>query len=471
MREIRGQRTAGRGRMSAQSLATVGPLRLRARRGVTLLEVLISIGVLAIGLLGVAHLIPLGTFSVNETAKADRSAAMGRAAMHEVRVRDMLEVRNDNGDSRWCFAKTGGQVLDTVYPLSLGVSWPHNHPEFLLGQAFAIDPMYATKAAVLQGPPLPTAQQVEFDYFPFAPPSITPTDSRLVRLRLDIFAHNTLRMKNGVAFNYGILLPGDPKRANRSARQLAVFDRIFTWQDDLIFDLDEDDPDRRPRQSCLWDNGAIAPYETPTGSGPKPLRSQSANHYSWMLTAEPDPNELPLAFLHSSATNRPECLDALSKHRQKTYTVSIVTFYKRDVTCDAAAEPPCERLVRIDFTSTGIGGGDAMLMVPSAKTFEQAEEYLKVKDNQWILVTGFVTEPRLDAILGAVGTGQRRIAKWYRVIRVDDEIESHPNPGPQTHWIRRVTLAGPDWDGAVSQTSATLIGGAIGVYTTTVTLP
>ncbi|MFH1266447.1 MAG: prepilin-type N-terminal cleavage/methylation domain-containing protein, partial [Planctomycetota bacterium] len=45
------------------------------RRGVSLLEVLISIFVLSIGLLGVAAVIPVGGHEILQAVKADRAAA------------------------------------------------------------------------------------------------------------------------------------------------------------------------------------------------------------------------------------------------------------------------------------------------------------------------------------------------------------------------------------------------------------
>jgi len=64
--------------------------RIGARRGVSLMEVLISIFVMTFGLLGLAALIPVGRFAIEETGKADRCGACGRAAMREVKVRRML---------------------------------------------------------------------------------------------------------------------------------------------------------------------------------------------------------------------------------------------------------------------------------------------------------------------------------------------------------------------------------------------
>jgi len=62
----------------------------RTRRGITLMEVLISTFVLSIGLLGLAALIPVGQFTLIETAKADRSGACGRAALRDVYAERML---------------------------------------------------------------------------------------------------------------------------------------------------------------------------------------------------------------------------------------------------------------------------------------------------------------------------------------------------------------------------------------------
>ncbi|MEN6405311.1 MAG: hypothetical protein ABFC77_02455, partial [Thermoguttaceae bacterium] len=54
-----------------------------------MIEVLISVGILSIGLLGVAALIPVGKLAMIETEKSDRTGACGRAALQEVRVRGM----------------------------------------------------------------------------------------------------------------------------------------------------------------------------------------------------------------------------------------------------------------------------------------------------------------------------------------------------------------------------------------------
>ena len=76
-------------------LATLAPSPA-PHSGISLMEVLISIGILSIGLLGVAALIPIGKLAMIETNKSDRTGACGRAALRDVRVRRMLDSAN------WC---------------------------------------------------------------------------------------------------------------------------------------------------------------------------------------------------------------------------------------------------------------------------------------------------------------------------------------------------------------------------------
>jgi hypothetical protein len=66
------------------------------------LEVLISTFIMAIGLLSLAALIPVGRFAVMEAGKADRGGACARAALREVKVRNMFD-----GD-RWFLGAIGG---------------------------------------------------------------------------------------------------------------------------------------------------------------------------------------------------------------------------------------------------------------------------------------------------------------------------------------------------------------------------
>jgi|GEM_PF-2255168 len=68
--------------------------------GVTLMEVLIAIFILAVGLLGVAALLPVGGSETLEAIRADRTAAIGAAALSELHARRILEPFQWNTASR-----------------------------------------------------------------------------------------------------------------------------------------------------------------------------------------------------------------------------------------------------------------------------------------------------------------------------------------------------------------------------------
>ena len=60
------------------------------RSGLSLLEILISVFVLSIGLLGVAAVIPLGGDAILKSAKSDRAGACGRSSLHVIKTRGWL---------------------------------------------------------------------------------------------------------------------------------------------------------------------------------------------------------------------------------------------------------------------------------------------------------------------------------------------------------------------------------------------
>lgn len=66
-----------------------------ARRGLSLLEILASVFVLSIGLLGVIAVIPFGGFQMHRATVADRTGSCGRGALSQIRIRELTDP------SRW----------------------------------------------------------------------------------------------------------------------------------------------------------------------------------------------------------------------------------------------------------------------------------------------------------------------------------------------------------------------------------
>ena len=93
------------------------PSPLAPRAGITLLEVLVSIFILAVGLLGVAALIPIGKLALVKTNVSDRTGACGRAAMRDVEVRRMLNC------STWfpVYAPGATPGVIAIDPLGAGI--------------------------------------------------------------------------------------------------------------------------------------------------------------------------------------------------------------------------------------------------------------------------------------------------------------------------------------------------------------
>jgi len=158
------------------------------------MEVLISIFVMAVGLLGIAAMIPLGRYTLVETGKADRAGACGRAALREIRVRRMLDPR------QWVY----------------GSSW---YPTMANQPAVCIDPLFVAATSNTR----------------FPASTLSPT-----------------------YYMYRLSLGQYPQSSGATAAKLPLdlARQIFVWRDDQLFDL-PDDRDLRSQQMFLYSNGTV----------------------------------------------------------------------------------------------------------------------------------------------------------------------------------------------------------------------
>jgi hypothetical protein len=208
------------------------PAARRARAGVSLLEVLISIFVLSVGLLGIAAIIPVGGHEIAQATKADRAGACGHHGLQEVKVRRML----DPGSWLDVFWENAAPPTDWTGAISPSLS-----------QSYAIDPLFvAQNPAVGADSNADTLRSIR--RFPYAPPGydFTAPDTRWYNRALTM-RRVTLDQIEGT-FDDTIPVPV------KINWQRAVSARLFKWQDDLAIAVPGDES-LRARQMMLLDTG------------------------------------------------------------------------------------------------------------------------------------------------------------------------------------------------------------------------
>jgi len=361
------------------------------RRGVTLMEVLISIFVLSVGMLGVAALIPIGRHTLVEAGKADRAGACGRAAMRMVKNTRILEGNNSARRDATCY---GWYTSGTIYPYD----------------SFCLDPLGYTRNGLSSN----------LRRFPAATVNLNDTGNQFSMPRISL------------------TLPG-----TNTAISLETAQRMFTWEDDRLFDIPVENRQQRPRQMVLFDNDVVAPLPRLLATDPvipggsAALAAESEGAYSWMATISPH-----YWVISGVATPTAD---------QLLYNISIVVFYRRNFNMpDPNDAAPSERVATVDSMNSlrvGVGGGRVRLNVAQRSTDNQ--RWLDLDHGQWIMLAGRTS-----------GWPVMSIFRWYRVASAGETSLSGG------YYRRYVTLEGPDWpSSAVSQTRAVILNGVVGVYT------
>lgn len=204
-------------------------MRRSARAGISLLEVVFSIGVVMIGLGGIAVLIPFAGVQANKGLVTDAAARRGRDAVREFHVRGMA---NYNA-WRW-YDPTAGNFL------------PVTTTQILSGNSFCIDPRFISRGTN-------AATHTRRNGFPFIA-DMYPVGTLLEMPRITL----TPSMAVAPTFFMG---------------QLQA-DEVFTGSDDLVFDLPTD------RTLGPLQNFSLS-------STLAPLKRNATGAISWMATIVP----------------------------------------------------------------------------------------------------------------------------------------------------------------------------------------
>jgi hypothetical protein len=409
----------------------------RPRRGVSVVEVLFAIGVVAVGLLGVLALIPVAGARVTRGVIADAGDRLGRNAVREFHVRGMAE------DGVWW------QCIST------SATTERHYEKFApgLGVSFCIDPLFVAKhvheRADMGG---------NFHFFPsYLPPASPNPHVRMHRVNLamgqapvewsartryvvgqfcqpvggDDYFWYVVQSVSGTGTS-GDAPPAwppytavNPPLVNdnsqvywRRVQPAMLFDEAmstFMANDDLVFELPPDNA-LNPFQNFTRDADANA------------VKRQNQGSFSWMATLTPT-----------------------SGVGENIYRLSAVVFHRRVLEADY------ERMSDIpntEFHSARINGGDVTLVVDIQNdNHDEAKSKLQMKQGEWVMLFGPVGPAN------AANTNFR--FRWYRVQMSDS--------GPRldgTQYKRDLTLFGEDWplETTVPWTKVLWIPGTIAVY-------
>lgn len=179
--------------------------RRQARRGLSLMEVMFAIGVVMIGLLGIAVLVPIAGRAARDGSNYDRAARAGLNAVREFHMREM------------------GRPANWLYPDYTAVGAPANNDT-----AYCLDPRFV---AVNNQVNMPVADSRRF--FPYSALAAMPRMRRISLRRWPA--------------SFG----------NSSLMSTALADEIFVALDDLMIDTPVDP--QLPAQQVFYNQNPASP--------------------------------------------------------------------------------------------------------------------------------------------------------------------------------------------------------------------
>ena len=218
------------------------PLPKRARQAISLLEVLISIGVIALGIFGVAALIPVAQFKLEQGLTADRQAAAGQRAVAEFRIRNMGSP-GTRDNPHWT---TTPQIMSraTLNTSSLNNIFVANGN--VIHQAYCLDPLGVVNSSA--------------NRFPVGRIAPGGDGAYLQMLRITL--------TNGVGgTGFGPI-------------SLPTINDMFLLPDDIVFQRPEEDALPPKRQFFMY-------YENPGVPPGVPTKTFAKGSMSWMATITP----------------------------------------------------------------------------------------------------------------------------------------------------------------------------------------
>ncbi len=433
-----------------------------ARRGISLLEIMISIGVVGIGLLGVAALLPLAHFKAAQGVREDRKSLFGKRVFREFFVREfhrpgsMATVVNVPGLAQ--------ATQPRPYWIQLGFPVPIYDPinGALINQTYCFDPHWVAVTYQLnqQGNPVPISNQF---------PDVAPGPTAPIRIpRVTVLKYRPERL-------HEVIMAPDPTNANSALQSSASLltqqlvsnpiplsvpqaDEIFRLRDDVVV-----------QQLANPAEGSYAVVPLPGGPNTfvqrqflreslggslVGVKSVTQGSFSWMATLVP---ESKVGFNTGGPIPYPT----------NRFLLSLVIFHQRDVSGRFREEVAAE----VVMNQSIMQGGTKQIVINEIVTDPLLPDSAgagnavnvgvrHIRQGDWVAV--------MQNPLPASGIPNFIQLKWYQVIGAD-ELETNPQGFPDA--TRELTLSGPDWSLTPNQqVYAIYLRNVVAVYEKTVEL-
>ncbi len=445
------------------------------RSALSLTEVLISMGILTLGLLGVASVFPVASYYMTKAEVYDVSSSAGQAVMSDLLTRGMLDPRawyletpaptsNTLGDPNYAYTGIDGnyapgatvkatsftrpfaETLDSALKTLEGGLSQAKLPAALdaqMGCAYCIDPIGV--AAVQRVAGVNAGARVMYG-FPSASFMAYPGKGGTYYSTSgwDIWRANTTPPNNPTQMTWPIRRVTFRETATGWNLDKTIASHYCSYQEDLSYEM----PTRDDRPSAgLWEVAAT------TGT---PLARKWKGDYSWIATVVP----------HTSADRDLMATNPLSA----MCDVSVVILYKRELPSDAflttsdypnAISP--ERSVGASIISTSLNGGEVLLRDLGDGV---SSPFANLKAGSYMLLCG--PHPNSSA------SAPKFTLNWYQIITIEKDLNSIITDADKQ---RVVTLRGPEWPWQPAPTNihdysqlsndlcAGIIKGAVAVHT------
>ena len=429
--------------LSGPSLSPV-PRPLSPRLGLSLTEVLISMGILTVGLLGVASVFPVASFYMQKGDVADRGSAIAQAAFNEAISRGWLNPENwlawedtvsgitlPPGNVNRTFSRQFAETFrrKKSSQLYLAGTPVQNEQEITreFGSVFMIDPLGVASVSeynATSGQNTANTANWLCGKFPTTSPTLNPLPMAAWTPWFDTGGLSTTRWPVR-----RLTLREIPTGAGASV----MANRLFSTSDDLVFDVpaSQDKPSVQRFELANLDNGP---------SANDALTRQSRGDYSWFITVCP---------------TTPTARDALATDPgANSYEIAVVVFYKRplgvetpsvaeDTTANRDLLAANERAVHAKIVSSGLNGGEVLLEKYGNDSMEESP-FVNLKVGNWVYLCG--PHP------SSTDVRPMMTARWYQVLAIEGKTERLNSIGTTSPVAaagdperRLVALRGPEW--------------------------